>query len=105
MEQPSILDSVPRLPPEKAKSLYDKLIEHQGLENVMIGLNQYGFGPQLSMKIYQVYKEEALQVIQKNPYQLVDDVEGIGFGRADELGKAIGLVVIIQIVLKRAVRM
>lgn len=91
LDQPSLLDKVPKLPPEKAKLLYDKLMEHQGLEQVMIGLNQYGFGPQISMKIYQVYKEQALEIIRQNPYRLVEDIEGIGFGRADELGKALGI--------------
>jgi exodeoxyribonuclease V alpha subunit len=91
LKQPSLLDSVPKLPPEKAKLLYDTLMEHQGLEQVMVALNQYGFGPQLSMRIYQAYKEETLSVIQKNPYQLVEDVEGIGFGRADELGYQLGI--------------
>ena len=91
LENPSVLEQVPKLPPEKAKNLYDTLMEHQGLEQVMIALSQYGFGPQLSMKIYQTYKDEALEIIQQNPYQLVEDVEGIGFGRADELGFSLGI--------------
>ncbi|WP_059171239.1 ATP-dependent RecD-like DNA helicase [Bacillus sp. FJAT-27445] len=91
LNQPSLLDSIPRLPPEKAKMLYDTLMEHQGLEQVMVALNQYGFGPQLSMKIYQVYKETTIEIIQKNPYKLVEDIEGIGFGRADELGYQLGI--------------
>ncbi len=91
LAQPSLLDSIPRLSSETAKELYETLLEHQGLEQVMIGLNQYGFGPQLSMKIYQAYKDETLHIIQKNPYQLIEDVEGIGFGRADELGSQLGM--------------
>ncbi|MFB6468035.1 ATP-dependent RecD-like DNA helicase [Cytobacillus sp. Hz8] len=91
LNQPSLLDQIPKLPPDKAKTLYDTLMEHQGLEQAMIALNQYGFGPQLSMKIYQVYKEQTIDVIQSNPYKLVEDVEGIGFNRADELGYQIGL--------------
>lgn len=91
LNTPSLLDSIPKLPADKAKLLYDTLMEHQGLEQVMIGLNQYGFGPQLSMKIYQMYKEETLQMIQSNPYKLVEDIEGIGFGRADELGFHLGI--------------
>ncbi|MBT2656779.1 ATP-dependent RecD-like DNA helicase [Bacillus sp. ISL-18] len=91
LNQPSLLDSIPKLPPEKAKMLYDTLMEHQGLEQVMVALNQYGFGPQISMRIYQAYKDETLSVIQKNPYQLVEDIEGIGFGRADELGYQLGI--------------
>jgi exodeoxyribonuclease V alpha subunit len=91
LNQPSLLDSVPKLPPDKAKLLYDTLMEHQGLEQVMVALNQYGFGPQLSMRIYQSYKEGTLEILQKNPYQLVEDIEGIGFGRADELGYQLGI--------------
>lgn len=91
LNQPSLLDSVPKLPPEKAKDLYDTLMEHQGLEQAMIALNQYGFGPQLSMRIFQAYKEMTLDVIQTNPYKLVEDVEGIGFTRADELGFQMGI--------------
>nr|WP_221452323.1 ATP-dependent RecD-like DNA helicase [Bacillus benzoevorans] len=91
LNQPSLLDTVPRLAPDKAKELYDTLMEHQGLEQAMIILNQYGFGPQLSMKIYQAYKETTIDVIQTNPYKLVEDVEGIGFARADELGFQLGI--------------
>lgn len=91
LNEPSLLDAVPKLPPEKAKTIYETLMEHQGLEQVMVALNQYGFGPQLSMKMYQVYKEETLEIIRKNPYQLVESIEGIGFGRADELGYQLGI--------------
>ena len=91
LNQPSLLDSIPKLPPEKAKMLYDTLMEHQGLEQAMIALNQYGFGPQISMRIYQAYQENTLEIIQKNPYKLVEDIEGVGFGRADELGHQLGI--------------
>lgn len=91
MNQPSILDTVPKLAADKAKILYDTLMKNQGLEQAMVSLNQYGFGPQLSMKIYQVYKENTLEVVQTNPYKLVEDIEGIGFGKADDLGSQIGI--------------
>lgn len=91
LENPSVLDSIPKLAGDKAKSLYDTLMEHQGLEQVMIALSQFGFGPQLSMKIYQAYKDQTIETLQKNPYQLVETVEGIGFARADELGNHFGI--------------
>ncbi|WAA13937.1 ATP-dependent RecD-like DNA helicase [Fervidibacillus halotolerans] len=91
LENPSLLDTVPKLSSDKAKLLYDKLVEHQGLEKVMVALNEYGFGPQLAIKIYQTYKEKTLEIITNNPYRLVEDVEGIGFGRADELGFKLGI--------------
>ncbi|MCH1627680.1 ATP-dependent RecD-like DNA helicase [Fredinandcohnia sp. SECRCQ15] len=88
---PDILKEIPKLPEDKAKEIYETLREHQGLEQIMISLSQLGFGPQISMKIYQAYKEETLSIIQKSPYKLVEDIEGIGFRRADELGGQLGI--------------
>ena len=43
------------------------------------------------MKIFKKYQYQALEVIQENPYRLIDDIEGIGFIKADELAKSIGI--------------
>ncbi|WP_100332077.1 SF1B family DNA helicase RecD2 [Bacillus xiapuensis] len=91
LENPAVLEEVPRLSADKAQKLYETLFEYQGLEQIMVALNQYGFGPQLSMKIFQVYQQQAIEIIQQNPYKLVEDIEGIGFGRADELGAQVGI--------------
>lgn len=91
LAEPSLLDSIPRLAGDKAKAIYETLVENEGLEQVMIALNQYGFGPQLSMKIYQMYKQDTMSIIESNPYKLVEDIEGIGFSRADELGYQLGI--------------
>lgn len=91
LENPSLLDTIPKLSADKAKTIYETLVEHQGLEKIMIGLNELGFGAALAMRIFQVYKDETLEIIQSNPYRLVEDVEGIGFSRADELGSRLGI--------------
>lgn len=87
LENREALDSVPRLPKEKADQLYESLKEHQGFEHVMIHLSQYGFGLKLSQKIYEAFKDQALTIIEEDPYQLVFNVEGFGFHRADEIAK------------------
>ncbi|MDA1477393.1 SF1B family DNA helicase RecD2 [Bacillus changyiensis] len=87
----TVLYDVPKLSKKKADKLASLLQKHQGLEQIMMSLNEFGFGPQLSMKIYQVYEAETLEKIRENPYQLVKDVEGIGFIKADELGNRIGI--------------
>ncbi len=91
LQNESVLKEVPRLSADKAEALVMQLREHQGLEEVMVKLTDLGFGPQLSMKIFQAYKQEALEIVQNNPYQLVEDIQGIGFSRADELGKRLGM--------------
>ncbi|WP_096201400.1 SF1B family DNA helicase RecD2 [Bacillus sp. FJAT-45350] len=91
VEDKSVLQTIPKLAKDKVDLLYEQLVEHQGVEQVIIALSKYGFGVELSMKIYQVYKQQTLDIVQTNPYQLIMDVEGIGFKKADMLGEAIGI--------------
>jgi len=92
LNHPEVLGEVPKLPEDKAVQIAETLLAHEGLEKVLIALSDYGFGTQLSTKIYQTYGNEAVNVIENNPYQLVQDIEGVGFQRADELGRRLGLV-------------
>jgi exodeoxyribonuclease V alpha subunit len=91
MDDPEALERIPGIKKDKAKELYNTIMEHQGLEKVMGFLGQYNIGTATAIKIYQTYREETLEIVKKNPYQLIVDVDGIGFGRADEIGKAFGI--------------
>ncbi|MYL47862.1 ATP-dependent RecD-like DNA helicase [Halobacillus litoralis] len=87
LENRDVLDTVPKLPKEKADQLYEALKEHQGFEHVMIHLSQYGFGLKLAQKIYEAFKDQTMAIIEEDPYQLVFHVDGFGFHRADEMAK------------------
>lgn len=91
LNEPSCLGRVPRLSDERKETLVTVLQENMGLERIMISLNEWGFGPQLAMRIYQTYREETVQALTENPYRLIGEVEGVGFQRADELGSKLGL--------------
>ncbi|MCO7175630.1 ATP-dependent RecD-like DNA helicase [Sporolactobacillus kofuensis] len=91
LNDPGCLEEVPKLDKEKSTMIADTLLKNEGLEKILIGLSDFGFGSQLAMKIYQAYGDETLEVIQENPYQLIQDIEGIGFQRADELAASIGI--------------
>ena len=52
------LDVIPKLAEDKKQTLRAVLEQNLGLEKVMIQLNEWGFGPQVAMKIYQAYREE-----------------------------------------------
>ena len=75
MDDPEALNGV--VNKQKAQEIYETIVEHQGLEKVMSFLNGYGFGTKLSIKIYQQYKEMTLEVIRNNPYQLIEEVDGL----------------------------
>ncbi|MDN7245838.1 ATP-dependent RecD-like DNA helicase [Planococcus shenhongbingii] len=91
LEDPEALDAVPRLSDDKKDTIRSTLQMNLGLERVMIQLNDWGFGPQVGMRIYQAYREETIDILTKNPYRLIEEIEGIGFQRADELGAKLGI--------------
>lgn len=84
------LDNVKGLSSKNAAELRKALIEHQGTERIFMQLNVWGFGPNLADKIYRAYESNTIEVIKENPYQLIEDVEGIGFNKADQLAEELG---------------
>jgi exodeoxyribonuclease V alpha subunit len=75
IENKEVLKKIPSLNKDKIQLVYDQLVENQGVEYVLIELYKYGFGAQLAIKIFQVYKDETLDVLKKNPYQLIQYIE------------------------------
>ncbi|MFL2141178.1 ATP-dependent RecD-like DNA helicase [Ruoffia sp. FAM 26254] len=71
----------------KAEDLREGLLRHQGTERIFMQLSEWGFGPALSDKIYRAYESETITLIKENPYKLIEDVDGIGFNKADQLAE------------------
>ncbi|KAF1296399.1 exodeoxyribonuclease V subunit alpha [Enterococcus sp. JM4C] len=91
IEEPDVLKQLPTLNEKKRQVIVETIRLNHGMDQVIVGLNRYGFGSQLSFAIYKTYQNEALDIIQENPYQLVEDIEGIGFKRADNLAEQLGI--------------
>ncbi|GEK29759.1 ATP-dependent RecD-like DNA helicase [Kurthia zopfii] len=91
INNPSSLDDIPRLNEEKKETLRLVLQQNLGMDRIMIKLGEWGFGAQLAIKIYQLYLEDTIQLLQENPYRLIADVDGVGFQRADDLGEILGI--------------
>ena len=91
IENPDCLLGIKGLNDKKIATLVETIKENYGMEQIIVGLNQYGFGNQLAFSIYQFYKEETLSIINENPYRLVEDIEGVGFKKADALAEKIGI--------------
>ena len=81
------LKDVTGLSKAKAEDLREGLLRHQGTERIFMQLSEWGFGPALSDKIYRAYESETITLIKENPYKLIEDVDGIGFSKADQLAE------------------
>ncbi|GCF94017.1 ATP-dependent RecD-like DNA helicase [Enterococcus florum] len=91
IDSPDVLNRVPGLNQKKKETIVETVRQNHGMEKIIIGLSKYGFGSQLSFAIFQTYRNQALEIIQENPYQLVEEIEGIGFKKADSLAEQLGI--------------
>lgn len=87
---PHVLDKL-KLRKAVKDSLVDNLRENQGMDEIIIGLNDLGFGANLSSAIFDKYGEETLHIINENPYQLAAEIDGISFNRADQVAQKLGI--------------
>ncbi|GAA4705568.1 ATP-dependent RecD-like DNA helicase [Brevibacillus fulvus] len=90
-ENPDELQTVPGISPKRAKQIYESVLEHRSLEQAMVFLYQFGLGVHLALRIYQTFKHETMTVLTETPYRLIEEVQGIGFRRADEIARATGI--------------
>ncbi|MBZ0277781.1 MAG: ATP-dependent RecD-like DNA helicase [Anaerolineae bacterium] len=98
METLHVLDNNPdRLQevPEVKTTLLNQLVtawkENQAVRQVMVFLQGYGISSRMAVRIHETYGEKTVSTVRDDPYQLADDVFGIGFLRADTIAQSMGI--------------
>ena len=84
-EEPERLAEVKGISEKKAREIAAQMEEKKDMRKAMIFLQQYGISTTLGVKIYNQYGNNIYQVIKENPYQMADDINGVGFRIADEI--------------------
>ena len=90
-EEPERLAEIKGISERKAQEIASQLEEKKDMRKAMIYLQKYGISTKLAAKIYQYYGMKVYKVLEENPYQLADNIEGIGFKTADEIASKIGI--------------
>ncbi len=88
---PHRLSEVDGIGQKKIDQIVKSYEENRELRNIIIELSPYGITPNYCMKIYKKYKNKAIEVINKNPYKLAEDIRGVGFKIADNIASKIGI--------------
>ena len=91
LADPSQLVSINGLAAVNREAFVSKLRQNYGTEMLLSKLAEYGIPNKLALQIQDTYKEETLEIVQKYPYQLVEDIQGIGFKIADQLAQQLGI--------------
>ena len=90
-EEPERLSEVKGISEKMAMSISAQVEEKREMRQAMLFLQQYGISMNLALKIYRHYGQKLYSVIQNNPYQLADDIQGVGFKIADEIASRVGI--------------
>lgn len=90
-QQPERLSEVRGLGPKRIKAIIAAWAEQRAIKDVMVLLQSLGVHTGLAVRIYREYGDDALHIVQTDPYRLARDVWGIGFKTADTIGRSLGI--------------
>lgn len=90
-EEPERLAEIKGISERKACEIAEQVENKKDMRKAMIYLQKYGITTALAVKIYKYYGTKLYKVLEENPYQLADNIEGIGFKTADEIATRIGI--------------
>ena len=91
LEHPEKLETISGLSSKSREAFVSTLRLNYGTEMVLAKLANYGIPNKLAVQIQDTYKEETIDIVENYPYQLVEDIKGLGFTIADQLAQELGI--------------
>lgn len=81
---------VPRLGKKRMEKIRESWEKQKDIKEVMVFLQGHGVSTAFAAKIYRKYEKDSIAKVKENPYQLADDIWGIGFKTADSIASKMG---------------
>ncbi|MCC9077374.1 AAA family ATPase [Litorilinea aerophila] len=89
--QPTRLQEVPGVGRKRTRMIIQAWAEQRAIKEVMLFLQSHGVSTSLATKIYKHYGNDAIAIVQADPYRLARDIYGIGFLTADKIARSLGM--------------
>ena len=86
---PEWLGEISGITPKKARSIGEEFQKSSGMRSTMIFFRDY-FGAALTMKIFKRWGSSSVDRAKANPYILCEEIDGIGFEKADSMARSLG---------------
>ena len=90
-KNPLELEKVRGISKRKALEIGNAYKDIKKMQEAVIFLQEYDVSIGLSVKIYEQYKHRTIEVLQTNPYKLIEDIDGVGFKTADKIASKLGI--------------
>lgn len=75
---------------KKANEIAEDFKKKAGMRASMMFFREF-FGTTMTVKIYQKWGSKAVDIAKSNPYRLCEEIEGVGFEKADGIARSLGL--------------
>jgi exodeoxyribonuclease V alpha subunit len=90
-QQPERLSEVKGLSPKDREQIIGAWTAQAEIKELHLFLQSHEVSLNLATRIYKQYGQGSIRVVRENPYQLADEVHGIGFRTADDIAVKLGL--------------
>lgn len=89
-EDPERLLEIPGIGQHRLEAIKEAFQEQAELRSTMLFLQKYGVGVAVGLRLFRKYGTGTSDILRENPYRLSDEVDGIGFKKADEIAIKMG---------------
>ena len=86
---PEWLGEISGITPKKARAIGEEFQKSSGMRSTMIFFREY-FGAALTMRIFKRWGSSSVDRAKENPYILCEEIDGIGFEKADSMARSLG---------------
>lgn len=90
-QQPERLSEVKGIGSKDRTQIEKAWVEQSEIKELHLFLQSHEVSMNIATKVYKHYGKESIKVVRENPYQLAQEVMGIGFRTADEIAVKLGL--------------
>ena len=90
-ESPDKLIDVPGIGSKRVAMIKRAWQEQREVRNIMVFLQEYGVSTAFGYRIYKAYGNDSITKVKSNPYQMADDIWGVGFKTADTVAMKLGI--------------
>lgn len=89
-EEPERLAEVKGISISKAREIGKTVAQQAGIRQAVMFLSKFDISMQMGIRIYKEYGEDMYRILKENPYKLAEDIDGIGFVKADRIAESVG---------------
>jgi len=89
--EPLKLKSIAGIGEGRANLIKSSWETQKAVRRIILFLHSHNIGTARATRIYKEYGENAIAIVEQNPYRLANDIRGIGFKSADKIAESLGI--------------